>query len=61
MAIEKGKLKALGFMPQIQKNHYSMRLHTVAGAVTTEQIRAAAAIADQYGKGSLHLTSRQGI
>ena len=61
MAVNKAKLKAMGFMPQIQKNHYSMRLHTVAGAVTTEQIRAAAAIADQYGKRYLHLTSRQGI
>ena len=42
MAIEKGKLKALGFMPQLQKNHFSMRLHTVGGTVTTEQVRAAA-------------------
>lgn len=61
MTIEKGKLKALGFMPQLQKNHFSMRLHTVGGTVTTEQVRAAAAIADQFGKGYLHLTSRQGI
>lgn len=61
MAIEKGKLKALGFMPQIQKNRFSMRLHTVGGTVTTGQIRAAAAIADKYAKGYLHLTSRQGI
>lgn len=51
----------MGFMPQIQKDRFSMRLHTVGGTVTTEQIRAAADIADRYGKGVLHLTSRQGI
>lgn len=61
MAVDKAKLKAGGFMPQIQKNNFSMRLHTVGGTITTEQVRAAAEIADKYGKGYLHLTSRQGI
>ena len=61
MAVDKAKLKAQGFMPQIQKNNFSMRLHSVGGTVTTSQVRAAADIADKYGEGYLHLTARQGI
>ena len=61
MAVDKAKLKAQGFMPQIQKNNFSMRLHSVGGTVTTSQVRAAAEIADKYGEGYLHLTARQGI
>jgi dissimilatory sulfite reductase (desulfoviridin) alpha/beta subunit len=54
-------LKAGGFMRQKQKDTFSLRLRVVGGTVTAEQLVAIKQVADQYGKGYIHLTSRQGI
>lgn len=61
MAVDYAALKAGGFMRQKQKNTFSLRLRVVGGTVSTEQLRAIQAVADQYGKGYVHLTSRQGV
>ncbi|MGN1392794.1 MAG: 4Fe-4S binding protein [Succinivibrionaceae bacterium] len=54
-------LKKGGFMRQKQKGYFSLRLGVVGGNLTTENIRAVANVADEYGKGYIHMTSRQGI
>lgn len=54
-------LKKNGLMSQIQKDHFAMRLKVVGGQVTTEQLQKIREIADKYGRGYIHLTSRQGI
>jgi dissimilatory sulfite reductase (desulfoviridin) alpha/beta subunit len=54
-------LKNGGFMRQIQKNRFSLRLKVVGGNLTAEQLTTIAEIAKKYGDGHIHLTSRQGV
>ena len=60
-AVDYAALKAGGFMRQKQKNTFSLRLRVVGGNVTTEQLVAIREVANKYGNGYIHLTSRQGI
>lgn len=59
--VDYATLKKGGFMRQKQKNNFSLRLGVVGGKVTAEQLMAVTAVAHKYGKGYIHLTSRQGI
>ena len=61
MATDYAALKAGGFMRQKQKDTFSLRLKVIGGTVTSEQLRTIQAVADRYGQGYVHLTSRQGI
>ena len=61
MAVDYAALKAGGFMRQKQKDTFSLRLRVVGGTVTTGQLAAIKAVADKYGQGYIHLTSRQGV
>ena len=61
MATDYAALKAGGFMRQKQKNTFSLRLKVIGGTVTTEQLRTIQAVADRFGQGYVHLTSRQGV
>jgi dissimilatory sulfite reductase (desulfoviridin) alpha/beta subunit len=54
-------LKRGGFMRQIQKNRFSLRLKVVGGNLTAEQIETIARVSRAFGKGYVHLTSRQGV
>lgn len=54
-------LKKAGLMRQVQKNNFSMRLRAVGGRVNGEQLQKIKEVADKYGQGYIHLTSRQGI
>lgn len=54
-------LKKAGLMRQVQKDRFSMRLRAVGGQVTGGQLAKIRAVADRYGQGYIHLTSRQGI
>jgi len=54
-------LKNGGFMRQVQKNHFSLRLKVVGGNLTADQLATIAAISKKYGDGHVHLTSRQGV
>lgn len=60
-AIDYSTLKKGGFMRQKQKGFFSLRLGVIGGQVTSEQLAAVINVADTYGKGYIHLTSRQGI
>lgn len=59
--IDYGSLKKGGFMRQKQKGYFSLRLQVVGGDLTAENIRTVAEVADKYGHGYVHMTSRQGI
>ena len=61
MATDYATLKKGGFMKQKQKDHFSLRLSIVGGQVTAEQLVAITEVANKYGKGYIHLTSRQGV
>lgn len=55
------ELKKGGFMRQKQPNYFSMRLKSVGGHFTSEQLGTIQKAAEMFGKGYIHLTSRQGI
>ena len=48
-------------MKQKQKGYGSLRLQVVGGNLTAENIRTVSEVAEKYGKGYVHMTSRQGI
>jgi len=60
-AINYAELKKGGFMKQKQKGFGSLRLAVVGGNLTAEQIQTVSEVAQKYGKGYVHMTSRQGI
>ena len=61
MSVNYKELKKGGFMRQRQPNYFSMRLKSVGGHFTAEQLAVIQNVAMQFGKGYIHLTSRQGI
>lgn len=61
MAVDYAALKKGGFMRQKQKNCFSLRLRVVGGNVTASQLSKVAEVAEKYGNGYVHLTSRQSI
>ena len=61
MAGNYGALKKGGFMRQKQKNNFSLRLQVVGGTLTAENLKIIAEVAEKYGDGHVHLTSRQGV
>ena len=54
-------LRKVGMIQQKQKEYFAMRLHAVAGDFTPEQMRKVAEVAERFGKGQIHLSTRQGI
>ena len=61
MAVDYAALKKGGFMRQKQKGCFSLRLAVVGGNLTAENIKTVAEVADKYGHGYVHMTSRQGF
>jgi dissimilatory sulfite reductase (desulfoviridin) alpha/beta subunit len=61
MAVDYATLKKGGFMRQKQKNNFSLRLQVVGGNLTTENLIKIAEVAQKYGDGHVHLTSRQSV
>ena len=55
------ELKKGGMMRQREAGLFSVRLHVVGGKLTAGQMRAIQVAADRYGRGEIHLTSRQGV
>ncbi|MBI5789514.1 MAG: 4Fe-4S binding protein [Candidatus Schekmanbacteria bacterium] len=54
-------LKKGGFMRQRQKDNFALRLKIIAGRVRADQLPKLAEVAEKYGKGYVHLTTRQGV
>ena len=48
-------------MRQKQKNNFSLRLQVVGGNLTAENLVKIAEVAEKYGDGHVHLTSRQSV
>ena len=61
MAVDYALLKKGGFMRQKQKNNFSLRLRVVGGNLTATQLATIAEVAEKYGDGHVHLTSRQSV
>ena len=61
MAVDYSTLKKGGFMRQKQKNNFSLRLRVVGGNLTAKQLAKIAEVAENFGDGYVHLTSRQSI
>ena len=61
MAVNYKELKQGGFMKQVQKDHFSMRLRIVGGQIEAEKLKKVYEIAEKYGQGYVHMTSRQSI
>lgn len=61
MAVDYAALKKGGFMRQKQKNNFSLRLRVVGGNLTAENLKIIAEVAEKYGDGHVHLTSRQSV
>jgi dissimilatory sulfite reductase (desulfoviridin) alpha/beta subunit len=61
MSVNYKELKKGGFMRQKQPNYFSMRLKCVGGYFTADQLGTIQKVAEKFGKGYIHLTSRQGI
>ena len=54
-------LKKAGMIQQKQKEYFAMRLHAVGGDFTAEQMKKVAYVAETFGRGQIHLSTRQGI
>jgi dissimilatory sulfite reductase (desulfoviridin) alpha/beta subunit len=55
------ELKKGGMMRQKEAGLFSVRLHVVGGRLTSVQVSAIRDAADRFGRGSVHLTARQGV
>lgn len=55
------ELKSGGFIKQIQKDLFTVRLRCPGGKVTSEQLQKANEIAQKYGQGVVHTSVRQSI
>jgi dissimilatory sulfite reductase (desulfoviridin) alpha/beta subunit len=54
-------LKKGGFMRQCQKDKFSLRLKIVGGNLGYKELQKISEVAQKYGKGYVHFTSRQGV
>lgn len=61
MVYDVKELKSGGFMKQKEKDLFSVRLRVIGGYIHSDQLPKLAKIANKYGHGYIHLTTRQGI
>ena len=59
--IDLATMKKLGMIKQKQDGYYALRLRALAGDLNAKQLRKVADVAEKYGNGNVHLTTRQGI
>jgi anaerobic sulfite reductase subunit C len=55
------ELKRVGIIGQKQKDVYLIRLRTVGGGMTADELNRVAEVSRKYGSGQVHLTTRQAI
>lgn len=64
MSLEKldvASLKKSGYMKQRQKDLFVVRLRMPCGNVNSDQLKVISELAEKYGSGYVHITTRQGI
>jgi dissimilatory sulfite reductase (desulfoviridin) alpha/beta subunit len=54
-------LKKAGMIPQTTEGLFAVRVHVAGGNLGTRQLEAIREAADRFGRGRVHLTSRQGV
>src|SRR5512139_1357746 len=59
--INRDELKRVGIIAQNQKDTYLIRLRTVGGDLRADELKAITRVAEKYGRGEVHLTTRQGV
>ena len=55
------ELKRVGIIAQNQKDTFLIRLRTVGGDLNAEELGVITRVAKQYGRGEVHLTTRQAV
>ncbi len=55
------ELRRVGIIGQKQKDVYLIRLRTVGGEMTAEELITVARVSQKYGSGQIHLTTRQAV
>jgi dissimilatory sulfite reductase (desulfoviridin) alpha/beta subunit len=50
-----------GHIKQQQQGFAAVRIRTIAGNMTSDQLRKVADLSDKYGQGQLHITTRQSV
>jgi len=55
------ELKKNGFLKQVQKDRFSLRLRIAGGRIQTEQLKKVYEVAEKYGEGYVHMTARQSV
>ena len=55
------ELKRVGIIAQNQKDTFLIRLRTVGGDLNAEELGVIARVAHRYGRGEVHLTTRQAV
>ncbi|MCL5957985.1 MAG: 4Fe-4S binding protein [Chloroflexi bacterium] len=55
------ELKSGGFIKQVQKDLFTVRLRCPGGKVTADRLKVAAEIAEKFGRGEVHLSVRQSV
>lgn len=61
MKLNINELKENGFLQQVQKDLFSLRIKVVGGQLTGDNLQAISIIANKYGNGQVHFTSRQAV
>lgn len=59
--IDLKKLKENGFLQQVQPDRFALRVMVVGGQLAAEKLQVINEIAQQYGNGNVHFTSRQAV
>jgi len=55
------ELKRVGIIAQNQKDTFLIRLRTVGGDLNAEELNAITRVSQKYGRGEVHLTTRQAV
>lgn len=61
VSMDPAELRRVGMIAQKQKGYYAMRLRTVGGDLTAQQLKKIAEVSQKYGRGEVHLSTRQGV
>jgi len=59
--VDLDELKRVGIIAQNQKDTFLIRLRTVGGDLTARELNIITDVAKRYGRGEVHLTTRQGV
>ena len=59
--VDINELKRVGIIAQNQKDTFLIRLRTVGGDLSTDELNVITQVARKYGRGEVHLTTRQAV